>query len=81
MSNQEISQLIAQLLAAISKEVKSQETTKAPDELVIKGLSISYEELIKRPDAQKQLINLHNLMFDKISELENRVAELEEENN
>ena len=78
MKNQEISQLIAQLLAAISQEVNSQETTKAPDELAIKGLSISYEELIKRPDAQKQLINLHNAMFDKISELENRVAGLED---
>jgi len=76
-----INELIASLLEAIAQEVNSQETTKTQDKTIIKGTSLSYEELILRPDAQKQLINLHNLMFDKITELENRVAELEEENN
>jgi hypothetical protein len=76
-----INELIASLLEAIAEEVNSQEKPKTQDKTIIKGISASYEELILRPDAQKQLINLHNLMFDKITELENRVAELEEENN
>jgi len=76
-----INELIASLLEAIAEEVNSQETPKTQDKTIIKGISFSYEELIQRPDAQKQLINLHNLMFDKITELEERVAELEDENN
>jgi hypothetical protein len=79
MKNQEISQLIAQLLAAIAKH--EQQETKKDKKLIIRGPEMSLEELQNRGDAQEQLINLHNMMFDKISELENRVAELEEENN
>ena len=77
MSNQEISKMIAQLQAAIAQEVHSEETPKAQDKLIIKGLNISYDELIKRPDAQEVLIRLHNDMSDRLEALADRVDELE----
>ena len=79
MSNQEINQLIAALIAAISKH--EQQETEKDNKLIIKGLDVSLEELQNRGDAQKQLIKLHNAMVDKIDELEERIAELEDENN
>jgi hypothetical protein len=77
MSNQEISKMIAQLQAAIAQEVQSKETPKAQDKLIISGLNISYDELIKRPDAQETLIRLHNDMSDRLEALADRVDELE----
>jgi len=79
MSNQEINQLIAALIAAISKH--EQQETEKDNKLIIKGLDVSLEELQNRGDAQKQLIKLHNAMVDKIDELEERIAELEDQNN
>lgn len=91
IKNQEIEKLLASLLAAIQKhaqEVQSQETTQADDKLIIKGMNISYEDLMKRPDAQEQLIRFHNEMWNKIenlaatvADLEERVDELEQNNN
>ena len=77
MKNQNINELIASLLEAIAQEVHSQETPKAQDKLIIKGLNISYDELIKRPDAQEALIRLHNEMSDRLDALADRVDELE----
>jgi len=51
---------------------------KYDGELAIKGLSISYEELIKRPDAQKVLIQLHNDMVSRLESFEERLEELEQ---
>ena len=78
MSNKEINQLIAALIAAISKH--EQQETEKDNKLIIKGLDVSLEELQNRGDAQKQLIKLHNAMVDKIDELEERIDELENEN-
>jgi hypothetical protein len=79
MSNQEISQLIAQLLAAIAKHEQTE--TQKDNKLKIKGLDVTFEELQSSAKAQEMLISLHNDMHDAICNLESRVAELEEENN
>lgn len=77
MNKKNINELIASLLEAIAQEVHSEETSKAQDKLIIKGLNISYDELIKRPDAQEALIRLHNEMSDRLEALADRVEELE----
>jgi hypothetical protein len=77
MNKKHINELIASLLEAIAQEVHSEETPKAPDKLIISGLNISYDELIKRPDAQEVLIRLHNDMSDRLEALADRVDELE----
>jgi uncharacterized small protein (DUF1192 family) len=79
MSNQEINQLIAALIAAISKHETQQ--TEKDNKLIIKGLDVSLEELQTRGDAQTTLIKLHNAMVEKIDDLEERIAELEDNNN
>jgi hypothetical protein len=77
--NQEIEKLLASLLAAIQKH--EQEQTKKDNDLIVKGLDISLSELTKRDDAQTTVIKLHNAMVDKIDDLEERIAELEDQNN
>ena len=79
MSNKEINQLIAALIAAIAKH--EQQETEKDNKLIIKGLDVSLEELQSSGDAQTKLIKLHNAMVEKIDELEERIAELEDQNN
>jgi len=73
--NQEIEKLLASLLAAIQKH--EQEQTNKDNALIVKGLDITVEQLLKRDDAQTTVIKLHNAMVDKIDELEERIDELE----
>ena len=77
--SQEIEKLLASLLAAIQKH--EQEQLNKENALIVKGLDITVEELLKRDDAQATVIKLHNAMVDKIDELEERIAELEDQNN
>ena len=77
--NHEIEKLLASLLAAIQKH--EQEQSNKEKALIVKGLDITVEELLKRDDAQTKVIKLHNAMVDKIDELEERIAELEDQNN
>jgi hypothetical protein len=77
MSIENLEKRIEALEALIAS---SQLTHKKDKKLIIRGPEMSLEELQNRGDAQEQLINLHNMMFEKISELEDRVAELEENN-
>ena len=53
-------------------------TDAKENKLIIKGLGISLEELQSRGDAQKELIRLHNDMYDAIGDLEARLNELED---
>ena len=86
MSNQEIEQLMATLIADIQKHETEQnqkhETQKIEkdNKLIIKGLDVSLEELQSSGDAQTKLIKLYNAMVDKIIELEERIDELEHQN-
>ena len=73
--NQEIKKLLAALLAAIQKH--EQEQINKENALIVKGLDITVEELLKRDDAQTKLIKLNNAMVDKIDELEKRLREVE----
>ena len=76
---EQIEKLLASLLEAIQKH--EQQETKKDNKLKIKGLDVTFEELQSSAQAQEMLISLHNDMHDAICNLENRVAELEEENN
>lgn len=77
--NQEIEKLLASLLAAIQKH--EQEQHNKENALIVKGLDITVEELLKRDDAQTTVIRLHNAMVEKIDDLEERIEELEENAN
>ena len=78
MSKQEINQMIEALIAAIQKH--ETQPIEKDNKLIIKGLDVSLEELQSSGDAQTKLIKLHNVMVDKINELEERIDELEGNN-
>ena len=76
--NHEIEKLLASLLAAIQKH--EQEQSNKENALIVKGLDITVEQLLKRDDAQATVIKLHNAMVEKIDDLEERIEELEQNN-
>ena len=76
--SQEIEKLLASLLAAIQKH--EQEQSNKENALIVKGLDITVEQLLKRDDAQATVIKLHNAMVEKIDDLEERIEELEQNN-
>ena len=76
MNEKNINELIAALIAAVEKHEK--QVIEKENKLIIKGLGISLEELQSRGDAQKELIRLHNDMYDAIGDLEARLNELED---
>jgi len=86
MNKQEINQMIATLIEAIQKLETEQnqkhetQQIEKDNKLIIKGLDVSLEELQSSGDAQTKLIKLHNVMVDKINELEDRIDELEGNN-
>ena len=86
MSNQEIEQLMAALMADIQKHQTEQNQKhethqiEKDNKLIIKGLDVSLEELQSSGDVLTKLIKLHNAMVDKIDELEERIEELEDQN-
>jgi hypothetical protein len=77
MSNQEISKMIAQLQAAIANHEQQENEDKKQ---IILGLDLTLEQLNASGDAQNKVVELHNQMIKKIRQLEDRVSELEGNN-
>jgi hypothetical protein len=76
MSNQEIENLLAALLAAIQKH--EQQQIDKDNKLIIKGLDAALEELVESGNAQIKLIKLNKAIVDKIDELEKRLKAAEQ---
>jgi hypothetical protein len=78
-----IKDLITALLAAIAKlKNKTKHETQQiekDNKLKIKGLDVSFEELVESGNAQIKLIKLNKAIVDKIDELEKRIKTSEDD--